>query len=104
MKIVYLLLSLSLILLISCNSSIVDDPSISIKYSVPERSYVKLIVENSYKTLIATLVDEEQNAGAHQVSFDANELAEGIYFYTIEMKGTDSNFYSSMTKYMVLIK
>lgn len=104
MKIVYLLLFLHLFLLISCKSSILDDPSITIEYYVPERSHVKLTIENSYKTTIATLVDSEQFAGAYQISFDANDLAEGIYFYNIEMKGTESSFYYNSTKYMMLVK
>ena len=104
MKLIRLLLFLLLILSFGCNSSILDDPTTSIKYQVPEKSHVKLTVENSYKTLIAILVDEVQGAGVHEVSFDANDLAEGIYFYTVEMNGTESNFYYKYTKNLMLLK
>ena len=94
---------LFLLVLFGCNSSIVDDPATSIRYIVGETSYVKLVLINSYDTEIATLVDEEQLAGVHQVSFDNTNLAEGIYFYTLELRG-ESGSYSKSTKHFLLIK
>jgi len=99
----YILVIAITVLIFGCNSSIVDDPATTIQYSVPERSQVKLYVENSYDTIIATLVDEVQMAGYYQVSFEINNLAEGIYFYTLELKG-ESGSYSKTTKNMLLIK
>ena len=32
---------------------------------------------------VATLVEDEQSAGLHNVVFDANEIASGIYVYTL---------------------
>ena len=100
----YLTLLLLVVLFYGCESSILNDPSIMIKYSVSERSHVKLTTENSYNTLIAILVDEEQFAGDHQISFDANNLAEGIYFYTVEANGIDSDYYSKVTKPFALVR
>jgi hypothetical protein len=97
------ILILSLFIFFGCNSSILEDPSVTINYRVEETSYVKLVVVNSYDTEIATLVDEEQPAGTYQVSFDASNLAEGIYFYTLELTG-ESGTYSKLTKHMLLIK
>ena len=99
----YLLLIVLTVFLFGCNSSIVDDPTTSIKYNVPEQSKVKLYVENSYDTIIATLVDEIKEAGYYQVNFDTNNLAEGIYFYTIKMTGQSGNILE-ITKRMLLIK
>lgn len=93
----------SLINFVGCNSSILDDPTTSIKYSTPEYGHVNLSVENSYNTLIATLVDENQPAGAHEVSFDASNLAEGIYFYTLEFNGENGSYYK-VQKYLILLK
>ena len=104
MKLISLLLFFLVILSLGCNSSILEDPSVKIRYQLPEESHVKLTVENSYKTLIAILVDEVQGAGVHEVSFDANDLAEGIYFYTVEMNGTGSNFYYKYTKNLIMFK
>ena len=94
---------LSLLFLIGCNSSILDDPVIAILYKVEETSYVKLVVLNSYDTEIVTLVDTEQSAGTYQVSFDSSNLAERIYFYTLELTGESGN-YSKTTKHLLLIK
>lgn len=91
------------VLIFGCNSSIVDDPATTIQYSVPEQSHVKLYVENSYDTIIATLVDEVQMAGYYQVSFEINNLAEGIYFYTLKMTGESGNVTES-TRHIILIK
>ena len=99
----YLLLIILPVFISGCNSSIVDDPTYSINYSVPEQSQVKLYVENSYDTIIATLVDTVQEAGNYQASFDANNLAEGIYFYTLKMTGESGKKYD-MTKQIILIK
>ena len=92
-----------LFVLFGCNSSIVDDPSTLIRYKVEETSYVKLVVLNSYDTEITTLVDEEKIPGTYEVSFGINDLAEGIYFYTLELRG-ESGSYSKTTKQMLLIK
>jgi hypothetical protein len=91
------------VLIFGCNSSIVDDPSTTIKFSVAETAHVKLYVENSYDTIVTTLVDQVLAAGNYSVSFDTNNLAEGIYFYTLELKG-ESGSYSKTTKNMMLIK
>ncbi len=95
------------IILFGCKSSILDDPSIGIigiRYSVPEISMVKLTIENSYNTIILTPVDKEQNAGTYEVNFDASNFSEGVYFYTIELKGVNSAFYSKTTKNLLLVK
>lgn len=92
--------------LYGCNSSIleVEEPTINIRYSVPHESYVKLTVENGYSTLIATLADETKGPGHYEVRFDTTNLAEGVYFYTIEIKGVFSSYYYEATKNMLLVK
>jgi len=92
------------IMIAGCKSSILTDPTTTINYSVPVTSHVKLTVENNYNTLIATLVDTVESPGAHRVFFDANSIAEGVYYYTIELKGVNNNFYLKTTKTMLLVK
>ncbi len=99
----YLLLIILTVFIHGCNSSIVDDPTAVIRFSVPETSHVKLHVENSYDTIVATLVDEVKQAGVYQVAFDISNLAEGIYFYTLKMTGESGKKYD-MTKQIILIK
>jgi hypothetical protein len=104
MKLLSLTTLLFATILFGCKSSIVDDPSLSIRYSVPELSMVKLTIENSYNTIILTPVDKEQNAGAYEINFDAYNLPEGVYFYTVELKGINSDYYSKTTKQLFLVK
>ena len=98
----YLFIVLTL-LVFGCNSSIVDDPSTSIQFSVPELARVKLSIENSYDTQIAVLIDADLQPGTYSVSFNASDLTEGIYFYTIKMTGQSGNILE-ITKRMLLIK
>jgi hypothetical protein len=63
-----------------------------------------MTVENSYNTIIAVLIDGENNAGTFDVNFNSSNLAEGIYFYTLEVKGLETGSYSKTTHYMMLIK
>lgn len=87
-----------------CHSSILDDPSTVIAYQIPEKSHVTLTIENNYNTVIATPVDKDMSAGNYSVSFNASNLLTGVYFYTIESKGINSNYYYKSTKKMLLIK
>jgi hypothetical protein len=98
----YLFIALSLIVF-GCNSSIIDDPSTIISFSIPEPAHVKLSVENSYDTIVAILIDQDMQSGSFNVQFNASDLAEGIYYYTIKMTGQSGNVIQ-MTKRMLLIK
>jgi subtilisin family serine protease len=60
------------------------NPSTLIRYSIPQDGMVNLAVYNLLGEKIATLVNEVQKAGRHEISFDASLLASGIYFYRIE--------------------
>jgi hypothetical protein len=74
------------------------NPTTKIRFSVPERSHVELVVYDALGDHIETLVNREQEAGAYEVQFDARGLASGVYFYQIR-----SNSYTSIKK-LVLMK
>jgi hypothetical protein len=74
------------------------NPSTSIKYSLAEASEVNLRVYDVLGNEVATLVNSAQNAGAYNVTFDASNLASGLYIYTLKT----GNFVSS--KKMMLLK
>ena len=48
------------------------------------RAHVTLTVFNTLGQPVATLVNEEQEAGYHDVRFDGGGLASGVYFYRLK--------------------
>jgi hypothetical protein len=63
------------------------NPTTIIRYALPHRSYVRLVVFNSLGQEVARLVDADIDAGNHDVVFDAGKLASGMYFYHITAGG-----------------
>lgn len=65
------------------------NPSTTITYDLPMRSYVTLDIFNILGQRVATLLETDQPAGRHQVSWDGtsqsgSRVASGIYFYRVE--------------------
>lgn len=59
------------------------NPSTQIKFSILKDGFVTLKVYDILGREIAELVNEEKFAGTYSVSFNASNLASGIYFYSI---------------------
>jgi Secretion system C-terminal sorting domain len=57
------------------------NPSTNISYQLPEASYVNLKVYDALGRDVLTLVDERQEAGYYNVTFNAAGLSSGVYFY-----------------------
>jgi hypothetical protein len=74
------------------------NPSTRIEFGIPQQANVELKVYNLLGQEVATLVRETLRAGRHVVTFDAKNLASGVYFYKISA----GQFVS--TKKMVLMK
>ena len=60
------------------------NPSTTIKYQIPELSFVTLKVYDVLGNEITTLVSDEKTVGNHQVDFDAFSLSSGVYFYQLK--------------------
>jgi photosystem II stability/assembly factor-like uncharacterized protein len=60
------------------------NPSTTIEYQLPSASAVKLEIFDALGRKITTLVNERQDAGKHQVQFNAAGLASGAYFYKLQ--------------------
>jgi hypothetical protein len=60
------------------------NPSTTIRYAIPQRSHVTLSVFNALGQDVATLVNESQEAGFHDVKFEGTNLASGVYLYRIQ--------------------
>lgn len=74
------------------------NPTTTFTFALPEVSQVKLAIYNLQGQLIATLVDGLRDAGTHDVTFDASNLASGIYLYRLNAAG------HSLSGKMMLIK
>ena len=74
------------------------NPSTIISYSIPQNSFVTLKVYDVLGNEVATLINETKSAGKYDVNFNASNLSNGVYLYSIK---TD-NFKS--TKKMLLMK
>ena len=61
------------------------NPITLIKYQLPMNSDVEISIYNLLGQNVTTLVNERQNAGTYQVTWDASAFASGIYFYRIEV-------------------
>lgn len=59
------------------------NPVSTIRYSLATREHITLTVFDLLGRHVATLIDGVQEAGLHDVRFDANGLASGVYLYTL---------------------
>ena len=74
------------------------NPSTTISFELPSASPVQLAVYDIMGHRVATLLNEWRDIGTHRVSFDASQLASGIYFYKMQ-----TGEFSAVKK-MVLLK
>jgi hypothetical protein len=82
------------------------NPLTTIKYSIPKISIVTLKVYDILGREVATLINEERNAGKYKIEFDATGLSTGVYFYQLKVADPESSSGQGFiqTKKMVLIK
>lgn len=74
------------------------NPTTKIQFSVPNSGKFNVKVYDVLGRVVATLFDGELTAGVHQVSFDASNIASGMYVY--KLSGENVN----LVKKMVLLK
>jgi len=74
------------------------NPSTTIKYQIPELSFVTLKVYDVLGNEVSILVSEEKVIGSYEVELDATGLPSGAYFYRLQA----GSFVE--TKKMVLVK
>ena len=59
------------------------NPSTRIRFTIPKDVNVKLIIYDIFGREVCILLNEKRSAGNHQVKWNANNYASGIYFYKI---------------------
>ena len=74
------------------------NPSTKIKYSIPQSSKVVVKVFDMLGKEVATLVNEEKEAGTYEITWNAQNLPSGVYSY-----GIKAGSYTAIKK-MVLLK
>ena len=70
----------------------------TIRYELPELANVTLKVYNILGEKVASLVDEQKEAGRYRVQFNAGNLSSGVYIYRIDT----GNF--TVSKKLILMK
>jgi 5'-nucleotidase/UDP-sugar diphosphatase len=60
------------------------NPSTMIRYALPSKARANLTVFNSLGQVVKELVNENEEAGYHEVRFDGTGLASGVYFYRLQ--------------------
>jgi len=74
------------------------NPSTNINFTLPNTEFVTLKIYDILGKEVATLINEELNAGNHTKIWDAKNLSSGVYFYKLQA----GKF--SETKKMILVR
>ncbi|NNG27684.1 MAG: T9SS type A sorting domain-containing protein, partial [Ignavibacteriaceae bacterium] len=74
------------------------NPKTLIKYSTPVDGHVTLKIYSAIGEEVIALVNEFKSAGDYEISFFADNITSGIYFYRLEV----NNF--GLTRKMILLK
>ena len=74
------------------------NPVTTIRFELKRSGKTVLKIYDILSKELDRLIDEELSAGSHKVTFDANSLPSGIYFYSLESSG------SIQVRKMILMK
>ena len=74
------------------------NPSTTIKYALPKEGLVSLKIYDITGQEIKTLINENEQPGIYNVTFNASDLASGVYFYVLK----EAEF--SQTRKLLLLK
>jgi hypothetical protein len=60
------------------------NPTTTIAYGIPRNAQVSIVIYDLLGQKVQTLVNSNQSAGIHQVTWDASNLPSGVYLYQIK--------------------
>ena len=81
------------------------NPSTKISWQSPVSSWQTLKIYDVLGNEIATLVNEEKEAGSYEVEFNAEKLSSGVYFYQLKVFPANGGVGSFVqTRKMILTK
>jgi hypothetical protein len=78
------------------------NPSTTISFNLPVDANVIIKIYNSLGEELITLTNSKFTAGFHQIIFEGENLATGVYMYLFEAKGNDNSVYHSVKKMLML--
>lgn len=79
------------------------NPSTTIYYQLPALARVSIRIYDILGREVRALIEEEQEAGYHQIPLDATNMASGAYFYRMEAYASNgSGSFREIRKLMVL--
>ncbi len=81
------------------------NPVTTIQYQIPTNGKVQLKVYDLLGKEVAELVNKEQTKGIYRIKFDINtgvNLTSGVYFYLIEVNGSDGKYFRDSKKLIIL--
>ncbi len=79
------------------------NPSTTFRFDLPEASSVTIHIFNVMGQKVATIIDQQMEAGRYTQTFDASNLSSGFYFAQFEAIGNSGEIFSKSIK-MQLIK
>ncbi|MGD1044862.1 MAG: aryl-sulfate sulfotransferase [Bacteroidota bacterium] len=74
------------------------NPSTTIKYVIPQQSYVTIKIFDMLGREVTTLVNQKKETGSYFVEWNASRMTSGVYFYTLQAGGF------KQTRKLLLIK
>jgi hypothetical protein len=74
------------------------NPSTTIKYSIPQTSFVCITIYDILGKEVSKLVNEEKQSGSYEVQFNGSKFSSGVYFYRMNAGKYDA------VKKLVLLK
>ncbi len=74
------------------------NPVTTIPFELYKRANVELKVFDVNGREVTTLINEEMGAGNHEYTYDASNLASGVYYYRLNIEG------QTLSKRMILVK
>jgi hypothetical protein len=77
------------------------NPMTKIRYSLPEDSYVSIMIFDVLGNEVSNLVHKKESAGEHEIEFDASRKPSGIYMYRMSVTNRSGN-YNRSAKMVVL--
>ena len=82
------------------------NPTTTIRFGLPQRADVTLEVFNLLGEKVAVLARGNQEAGSHEVRFNAQDLSTGVYFYRLQVRQSDGGHSSNsvQTRKLLIVR